>query len=1033
MKNKLLSVILILCSYAAYSQVGIGTPMPNASSQLEIVANDKGLLIPRISLTGSTDTTTIATGNVNSLLVFNIATISDIKPGYYYWYDNKWNRVVISNEITISPGTVVYNPTNQQFSYVDNTGTTQVIDITSIIKASETLTTLTNNGAGSYTYKNEIGTDVNIDIVGDVITNASSIFNDPAVTNILEQISNNTEGNVTFDSTTNQFSYVDNTGTTQVVDITSIIKASETLTTLTNNGAGSYTYKNEIGTDVNIDVVGDVITNASSIFNDPTVTNILEQISNNAEGNVTFDSTTNQFSYVDNTGTTQVVDITSIIKASETLTTLTNNGAGSYTYKNEIGTDVNIDVVGDVITNASSIFNDPAVTNILEQISNNTEGNVTFDSTTNQFSYVDNTGTTQVIDITSIIKASETLTTLDKNPLNNGQYVYTNEDNITSTIDVIGDVISNASTILNDPTFVTELTNVIQDQETVTTLSQNLTSGAITYNNEAGTAFISQVRSTDAANIITVGTDGGALLTPSAITSATTVSNTSSGNDLSTTVNGVIGTAIPIINTNVLTASGNSLTATINGIASNTIDLTSVINEGETTTNMLQDPITGIITYTNENADSQTAILRSNDADNILTVGTDGGTLLTPNAINSATTVSNTSFANDLSTIVNGITGTAVPIINTNILDTSGNTITSTINGVASNAIDLTSAIAAGTTNDINLAGNTLTSNVNGIISTTGTVSSVSNTSTANIATVTVNGLASTGAPIINTNILDTSGNTLTSTINGVVSNPVDLTSAIVAATTNDLSLAGNTLTSNVNGIISTSGTVSGVSNASTANTSTVTINGITSTGAPIVNTNVLETTGNVLTATINGVVSNPIDLVGLVDNAISRSDITTTTPASVLAVTGTGATLAPATVNIVPSTVEGNVLTTTAIGVEWKAPAKLNVFGIKITSTDYTLGDADYTVIARNLTGNITLTLPDAATNTGRVLVFNQNTVSSGGTPVVVNFNVPVIYSDTASYPYIAASVFGGVTGGSLKITLQSDGINWYVINYTM
>ena len=31
MKNKLLSVILILCSYAAYSQVGIGTPMPNAS------------------------------------------------------------------------------------------------------------------------------------------------------------------------------------------------------------------------------------------------------------------------------------------------------------------------------------------------------------------------------------------------------------------------------------------------------------------------------------------------------------------------------------------------------------------------------------------------------------------------------------------------------------------------------------------------------------------------------------------------------------------------------------------------------------------------------------------------------------------------------------------------------------------------------------------------------------------------------------------------------------------------------------------
>ncbi|MEA9414243.1 hypothetical protein SHI72_14965, partial [Flavobacterium sp. PL02] len=98
MKNKLLPLIFVLGSYSAYSQVGIGTPMPNSSSQLEVVANDKGVLIPRVTLTSSTDVTTIKNGNVNSLLVFNTATVADIKPGYYYWYDSKWNRISISNE-----------------------------------------------------------------------------------------------------------------------------------------------------------------------------------------------------------------------------------------------------------------------------------------------------------------------------------------------------------------------------------------------------------------------------------------------------------------------------------------------------------------------------------------------------------------------------------------------------------------------------------------------------------------------------------------------------------------------------------------------------------------------------------------------------------------------------------------------------------------------------------------------------------------------------------------------------------------------
>lgn len=115
MKNKLLTLFVILASFSAHSQVGIGTKTPNDASQLEVTASNRGILIPRISLQSSTDAVTINNGNVNSLLVFNTATIADITPGYYYWYIDKWKRIAASDEIgKITAGTNVT---------IDGTGT----------------------------------------------------------------------------------------------------------------------------------------------------------------------------------------------------------------------------------------------------------------------------------------------------------------------------------------------------------------------------------------------------------------------------------------------------------------------------------------------------------------------------------------------------------------------------------------------------------------------------------------------------------------------------------------------------------------------------------------------------------------------------------------------------------------------------------------------------------------------------------------------------------------------------------------------
>ena len=70
MKNKIIVLLAILFSQQLIAQnVGIGTVTPNTSAMLEISAGNKGLLIPQVTLTGTTDITTIPSA-ANSLLIY---------------------------------------------------------------------------------------------------------------------------------------------------------------------------------------------------------------------------------------------------------------------------------------------------------------------------------------------------------------------------------------------------------------------------------------------------------------------------------------------------------------------------------------------------------------------------------------------------------------------------------------------------------------------------------------------------------------------------------------------------------------------------------------------------------------------------------------------------------------------------------------------------------------------------------------------------------------------------------------------------
>lgn len=96
----LLAALTILCMglNAGAQNVAINSDgsSPNAGAMLDIKSSNKGLLIPRVALTGTGDATTISSPTL-SLLIFNTATAGSgetaVVPGFYYWDGNAWTKI----------------------------------------------------------------------------------------------------------------------------------------------------------------------------------------------------------------------------------------------------------------------------------------------------------------------------------------------------------------------------------------------------------------------------------------------------------------------------------------------------------------------------------------------------------------------------------------------------------------------------------------------------------------------------------------------------------------------------------------------------------------------------------------------------------------------------------------------------------------------------------------------------------------------------------------------------------------------------
>jgi hypothetical protein len=83
------------------AQTGIGTNTPDASAKLDISSTNKGFLPPRLTLTSSTDNTTIPNPAIG-LLVYNTGNNAGLVAGYYYWNGSSWATIATATGSGVS-------------------------------------------------------------------------------------------------------------------------------------------------------------------------------------------------------------------------------------------------------------------------------------------------------------------------------------------------------------------------------------------------------------------------------------------------------------------------------------------------------------------------------------------------------------------------------------------------------------------------------------------------------------------------------------------------------------------------------------------------------------------------------------------------------------------------------------------------------------------------------------------------------------------------------------------------------------------
>ncbi len=109
--KKIILIVIIMVSSFSFSQVGIGTTTPDASSMLDITSTASGILIPRMTAAQKTAIPTPATG----LLIYQ----TDATAGFYYFNGTAWvpfgsSGWALTGNAGTTPGTNFVGTTDTQ-------------------------------------------------------------------------------------------------------------------------------------------------------------------------------------------------------------------------------------------------------------------------------------------------------------------------------------------------------------------------------------------------------------------------------------------------------------------------------------------------------------------------------------------------------------------------------------------------------------------------------------------------------------------------------------------------------------------------------------------------------------------------------------------------------------------------------------------------------------------------------------------------------------------------------------------------------
>ncbi|MEK6493566.1 hypothetical protein [Myroides odoratimimus] len=408
-----------------------------------------------------------------------ITVVDDVVNNFETIANNPTFKKELNKYFTTNPpagGTVTYTFENNKhiFNYTDKDGNPQTLDMSKVVKDYETLTTITSDTKGTYTYKNEAGTDVKITVVDDVANNFDTIVKNQKFKDVINNyLKDNAEGNVTYEG--DKFYFVKNEGgtiTKELIDLSTLIEETDTPITATLKDVGGkdvrtgeYKYKSEKGTEITINVTEDVANNFGDVINNEDVKKIFNDYftaNPPAGGTVTYklDGGNHIFNYTDKDGKPQVLNMSKVVKDYETLTTIVSDAKGTYTYKNEAGTDVKITVVDDVANNFDTIVKNQKFKDVINNyLKDNAEGNVTYEG--GKFYFVKKDGDTitkELIDLSTLIEETDTpitatLKDVGGKDVRTGEYKYKSEKGTEITINVTEDVANNFGDIINNEEF----------------------------------------------------------------------------------------------------------------------------------------------------------------------------------------------------------------------------------------------------------------------------------------------------------------------------------------------------------------------------------------------------------------------------------------------------------------------------------------------------------------------------------------------------------------------------------------------------